>query len=126
LATEFGELMTERFCFGKVDVANRQVIALRQLRRQFARQLFAYALPLSLSGFELGHPKTAHQRHLNLVFAWTPFEFRGGLPIMNFPGGHQHSLMPATSRSSPAFEPSNPEGTAATVDLSTGATVPPR
>jgi hypothetical protein len=29
----------------------------------------------------------------------------GGLPMMNLPGGHQQSLMPTTSRSSPALEP---------------------
>ncbi len=41
---------------------------------------------------------------------------------MNLPGGHQQSLMPATSRSSPAFEPLKAEGTTVLVGSSTGVT----
>jgi hypothetical protein len=50
----------------------------------------------------------------------------GGLPIVNFPGGHRHSLTPATWHSSRALEPANAGG--ATSDVAStprsGATLP--
>src|SRR5262245_16577268 len=39
---------------------------------------------------------------------------------MNLPGGHQHNLTPATSRSSPAFEPLKTEGTTGFTGLPPG------
>src|SRR5262245_38939719 len=45
----------------------------------------------------------------------------GGLPIVNLPSGHQHSLTPATSRSSPAFDPVKAVGFGSSAWTLTGA-----
>src|SRR6266404_8921584 len=75
LTAKFSKFMAERLGFGEVDVSDREGVSLGQFVRERTRQRSHRALPVALCRLVFGHPKTFGQRHLDLVFAWTPFGF---------------------------------------------------
>ena len=76
-AGQLGQLAAERLRLGEVDVADRVVVALGQLRRQRARQLADDALPVALRDLVLPGPEALGERHLDLVLARPPLRLVG-------------------------------------------------
>ena len=74
-ASELGEFAAEGFSFGKIDVADGEIVAGGQFGGERAGERAHDLFPLTLGGFEFGHPKTFGECDLDLVFTGAPFGF---------------------------------------------------